>query len=592
MVRHFPTTLSKLAKGAAAVAAMVALPVSMPLSGYASEDRQLPAPLPVPEDVLRSLQVDEPTAEAVTEMPFAPEALNDLSMEEAVRLSMERNPKLRSSYWTFRSNQDLLGAAYAAWWPQLSFTVGSGLYWYDSTTSGASTNYSELTSLFSGLSSFSSPSSTSTVAAGAPTSSNVGTSNSTDSKKGQSTSASNSANTSSTSSSSGGQSSFDASSISSAFESISGQPNGNYFYSTFNLSLTWDVLNATRSLNIWKSKHQALQGADRYAIAYRDNVLNVQNSYVDLLASTAKKNAYEYIVANSQRLVAVTDDKREFGVASGLDVAKQKANYFSDLSLLEQSKRDIKTNQAQLARLMSVNAFEDITLSENLEALGGWSHSLDETIQASESHRKVVQEMLLDVYLQDVDADIEMASYLPTLQLVSQLYGTQTGYWTESYAEFIKNPSAVLTFSWKFFDGGQARMRAESYRKLSESAYQTYLETINQVKENARSGYSKVTVGRNILLASSDQVKQASISLRLQSDRYQIGYGTVTDLVQAQTTLAQAVLSYINQLQDYNKALLELARNTGLTINQDPQLIDRIGDPLASLNDLSFSADL
>ena len=589
MVRHFPTTLSGLAKGAAAVVAMVALPVSIPPNGHASEERQLPAPLPVPEEVLRSLQVDEPTAEVVTEIPLAADGLNDLSMEKAVRLSIDRNPKLRSSYWTFRSTQDLMGAAYAAWWPQLSFSVGSGIYKYDSNTSGASTNYSELTSLFSSLSS---PSSYSTAAAGTPASSNVGTSNSTDSKKGKSTSASNSANTSSTSTSSGGQSSFDASSISDAFESISGQPNGNYFYSTFNLSLTWDVLNATRSLNIWKSKHQALQGADRYAIAYRDNVLNVQNSYVDLLASTAKKNAYEYIVANSQRLVVVTDDKREFGVASGLDVAKQKANYFSDLSLLEQSKRDIKTNQAQLARLMSVNAFEDITLSENLEALGGWSHSLDETIQASESHRKVVQEMLLDVYLQDVDADIEMASYLPTLQLVSQLYGTQTGYWTESYAEFIQNPSAVLTFSWKFFDGGQARMRAESYRKLSESAYQTYLDTINQVKETAESGYSKVNVGRNILLASSDQVKQASISLRLQSDRYQIGYGTVTDLVQAQTTLAQAVLSYINQLQDYNKALLELARNTGLTINQDPQLIDRIGDPLASLNDLSFSADL
>ena len=553
MVRHYPTTLSGLAKGAVVVAAMSALPVSMPLSGHASEDRQLPALLPVPEDVLRSLQVEEPTTEVVTEIPLAPDGLSDLSMETAVRLSIQRNPKLRSSYLTFRSTQDLMGAAYAAWWPQLSLTVGSGIYKYDSNTSGASTNYSELTSLFSSLSS---PSSYSTSA------------------------------------SSGQQSSFDASSISSAFESISGQPNGNYFYSTFNLSLKWDVLNATRSLNIWKSKHQALQGADRYAIAYRDNVLNVQNSYVDLLASTAKKNAYEYIVANSQQLVEVTDDKREFGIASGLDVAKQKTNYFSDLSLLEQSKRDIKTNQAQLARLMSVNAFDDITLSENLVALGAWSHSLEETIKASESHRKVVQEMLLDVYLQDVDADIEMASYLPTLQLVSQLYGTQTGYWTESDAEFIKNPSAVLTFSWKFFDGGQARMRAESYRKLSESAYQTYLETINQVKENARSGYSKVNVGRQILLASSAQVKQASTSLRLQSDRYQIGYGTVTDLVQAQTTLAQAVLAYINQLQEYNKSLLELARNTGLSINQDPELIDRIGDPLASLTDLSFSANL
>ena len=560
MLRHYPTTLSGLAKGAVVVAAMSALPVSIPLSGHASENRQPPSPLPVPEDVLRSLQVEEPTAEVVTEIPLAADGLSDLSMETAVRLSIQRNPKLRSSYWTFRSTQDLMGAAYAAWWPQLSLTVGSGIYKYDSNTSGASTNYSELTSLFSSLSSTSSY-----LAAAAGTS---------------------------TSASSEGQSSFDASSISSAFESISGQPNGNYFYSTFNLSLTWDVWNATRSLNIWKSKHQALQGGDRYAIAYRDNVLNVQNSYVDLLASTAKKNAYEYIVANSQRLLEVTADKRQFGIASGLDVAKQKANYFSDLSLLEQSKRDIKTNQAQLARLMNVNTFDDITLSDNLVTLGGWTHSLEQTITASESHRKVIQEMLLDVYLQDVDADIEMASYLPTLQLVSQLYGTQTGYLTESYAEFIKNPSAVLTFAWKFFDGGQARMRSKSYRKLSESSYQTYLETINQVKENARSGYSKVNVGRKILLASSAQVKQASTSLRLQSDRYQIGFGTVTDLVQAQTTLAQAVLSYINQLQEYNKSLLELARNTGLSINSDPELIDRIGDPLASLNDLSFTANL
>lgn len=242
--------------------------------------------------------------------------------------------------------------------------------------------------------------------------------------------------------------------------------------------------------------------------------------------------------------------------------------------------------------MLNVNSPLNITLSEKFEVLGSWSHPLESTVQASETHRKVVQEMLLDVYLQNVDADLEMASYLPTLQLVTQLYGTQTGYWTESYAEFIKNPSAVLTFSWKPFDGGQARMRAESYRKLSESAYQSYLETINQVKESARSGYFKVNDGTKILLASSGQVKQAAISLQLQSDRYQIGYGTVTDLVQAQTTLAQAVLSYVTQLQEYNKSLLELARNTGLPIDRDSDLADRIGDPLASLSTLSFSSSL
>ena len=126
-------------KWAAAGAAVFALPVSMSLSGHASEERQLPLPAPLPEDVLRSLQIDKPTVEVVTEIPLAPDVLTDLSMERAVFLSVQRNPKLKSSYWTFRSNQDLLGAAYAAWWPQLSFTVGSGLYKYDSNTSGAST---------------------------------------------------------------------------------------------------------------------------------------------------------------------------------------------------------------------------------------------------------------------------------------------------------------------------------------------------------------------------------------------------------------------------------------------------------------------
>ena len=548
-------------------ASTAVLPLCLPAQGFTAEAPSLPDPVPVPEAVLKSLQVEVPEPRLSSDTDPAPEALRDLSMEMAVDLSVQRNPQLKSSYWTFRSSQDLQGAAYALWWPQLSLKVGSGVYKYDSTTSGASTNYSELTNLFSGLSSALSASTS------APGTSTSGTSTS---------------GTSST----GTQSSFDASSISSAFDSISGQPNGDYFYSTLNLSLTWDVLDATRPLKIWRSKHQTLQSADRYAIAYRDNVLNVQNSYVDLLASNAKKDAYELIVANSKKLVQVSSDKREFGIASGLDVSKQRSNYFSDLRLLEQSRRDIKTVQAQLARLLNVNSPLNITLSEKFEVLGSWSHPLESTVQASETHRKVVQEMLLDVYLQNVDADLEMASYLPTLQLVTQLYGTQTGYWTESYAEFIKNPSAVLTFSWKPFDGGQARMRAESYRKLSESAYQSYLETINQVKESARSGYFKVNDGTKILLASSGQVKQAAISLQLQSDRYQIGYGTVTDLVQAQTTLAQAVLSYVTQLQEYNKSLLELARNTGLPIDRDSDLADRIGDPLASLSTLSFSSSL
>lgn len=551
---------SLVAKGLVAAGCLFAGSCVVGPSSLASDRRALEGAPPVPEAVLKSLTVKAPYSSRGVNESIDSELLRELSMDTAVRLSVERNPKLKSSYWTFRSSQDLLGASYALWWPTVSLSVGSGAYYYDSNKSGAYTNYTELTDLFSGLSS------------ALPSQSTSG-----DATETSSSSSSNSA---------------DSSSFSSAFDSISGQPNGNYFYSTLNLSLTWNVFDATRPLKIWKSKYQALQDADRYTIAFRDNSLNVQNAYVDLLSSTAKKLAYESIVTNSKYLVRVAKDKNELGVASGLDVSKQQANYYSDLSLLSQSSRDVSVNQAQLAKLMNVNSPLVISLSENLIPLGGWSHTLEQTVQSSEQHRKVVQEMLLDSYLQNANADIEMATYLPTLQLVSQLYGTQTGYWTESYAEFINNPSAVLTFSWTGFDGGQARMRSSSYKKLAESAYQSYLETINDVKENARSGYFEVSGGREIVLATANQVKQSTISLQLQSERYQIGYGTVTDLVQAQTNLAQAVLSYVNQLQDYNKSLLELSRNTGLRIDQDQSFVEAVGNPLGLLSQLSFGIDL
>ena len=515
---------------------------------------------PVPEELLRSLSVIAPISELKGSDESQPSGLDNLSMNRAVELSVDRNPKLRSSYLTFRSSQDLLGASYGAWWPTLSFSVGSGIYNNNSNNSGAATNNSGSSDIFSGL--FSEVfSELSEIEASLPPT-----------------------NTTGAMASSGSASSFNPSLISSDSSSMSGQTEGNYFYTTLTLSLTWDVINAARPLNIWKSKYQMLQDADRYTITYRDNTLNVKNAYVDLQSSVSKKLAYKAILANSKRLLRISEDKLSLGVASGLDVAKQKTNYFSDLSLYQQSDRDIKVNQSKLALLLNVDNPMQIVLNQTLLPLGGWNHDLDQTISASEAHRKVVQEMLLDVYLQDTSAEIEMASYLPTLQLVAQLYGTQTGYITESYAEFVRNPSAVLTFTWKAFDGGQARMRSSSYQKLADSSYETYLDTINQVKETAQIGYFNVEKGRDIVLASANEVKESTLSLELQTDRYEIGYGTVTDLIQAQTAMAKAVLDYVGHLQDYNKSLLELARNTGLPIDEDQNFVNSVGNPLTELS--------
>ena len=51
-------------------------------------------------------------------------------------------------------------------------------------------------------------------------------------------------------------------------------------------------------------------------------------------------------------------------------------------------------------------------------------------------------------------------------------------------------------------------------------------------------------------------------------------------MVQAQQNLAQSVISYIQNLAAYNKALLTLSRNTGLDYQPDPELVRLVGEPL------------
>ena len=487
------------------------------------------SPPPLPSTIFETLRVPAPTGSLAPLNNLPPAKLSGLSIEQAVQLSVDRNPKLKASYLTFRSSQDLVGAAFAAWWPTLDLSVGTGPYKYNQDESGSDSTEAIFSSLFSGSSAFSSDFSSSNL------------------------------------------------------QSVSGQPDGSYLYSTLTFSLTWDVINPTRSLDIWKSKYESLRDADLYTITYRDLKLNVENAYVALQASNAQKLAYEAIVENALYLVKVTEDKQGFGVASGVDVAKQKTNYFSDLAQLQKAIRDIKVDQSNLAELLNVKNAEQISLAQTLKPLGAWSYSLQETLEASIQYRKVVQEMLLDSYIQDVNSNIELATYLPTLQLVAQLYGNQTGYWTESYSDFVKNPSAVLTFQWTGFDGGSARMRSSSYQKLAESAYQAYLDTVNQVKKEARSGFYQVEKGKDIVLSSAAQVQQASKSLELQTARFQLGYGSVTDLVQAQQQMAQAVLDYVANLRQYNQDLLTLARNTGLEIDRGALFLDAVGEPLASL---------
>jgi outer membrane protein TolC len=162
-------------------------------------------------------------------------------------------------------------------------------------------------------------------------------------------------------------------------------------------------------------------------------------------------------------------------------------------------------------------------------------------------------------------------------------YTALGGPWVGSARSDLWNGSALLQMTFTGFDGGQARMSAAAAERKAKAAEAAYQAAVNQVRREVQSFYAQALLGRQSVLLASGRVKAATDALRLQTLRFNAGYGTVTDVVQAQQDLTQGVSAYIKELTSYNTALVSLARASGLAYSPDQNLLEQVGNPLVKL---------
>lgn len=456
--------------------------------------------------------------------PISPEQLANLELESAVELADRRNPVVRQSYELLVATQNSLGAAYATWWPVINASLNGGLY-----GEAAFYNYS---GALTGV--------------GAP-SEGVPYANRRD---------------------------FSSS----------------YFQSVISFDAAWNIFDPARAPSIWKSKYLVRQSVDAYIIARRDNGLRTKEAFIRLQVALAKTQTGRELVSNDQRLLSLAQSRVRLGVASKLDVAKQLSVLKTDQVNLANAIGAAEVAQADLAQLLSVDQYDQIRSSQVLMPLGGWSASLEETVRSALQYRKVIEQQLTEVLVNEAQAQIDLSVYRPTIALVNSLYWTKgVGYtalgppWVANARSDLWNGSTLLQITFTGFDGGQARMTAAASLRNARAAEAGFQQAVNQVRRDVQAFYAQVRQGREAVVLASQRATAASQALRLQSLRFNAGYGNITDVVQAQQDLTLAVSDYIDQLGDYNIALVSLARASGLAYEDDPELRKALGDPLAQL---------
>jgi len=122
---------------------------------------------------------------------------------------------------------------------------------------------------------------------------------------------------------------------------------------------------------------------------------------------------------------------------------------------------------------------------------------------------------------------------------------------------------AGVGVQWALFDGGQSRKRAAALERNRRAADEQRADVESYVALQVRQAWLDVEETRRRIEVTAGAVEQAEENLRIARERYGVGLGTQTQLLEAETLRVQALTNRDDAMLDAGLARLRLARAVG-----------------------------
>jgi len=122
---------------------------------------------------------------------------------------------------------------------------------------------------------------------------------------------------------------------------------------------------------------------------------------------------------------------------------------------------------------------------------------------------------------------------------------------------------AGVGVQWALFDGGVSRKRAAALERSRRATEEQRADVESLIALQVRQAWLDVDETQQRVRVTADAVGQAEENLRIARERYGVGLGTQTQLLEAETLRVQALTNRDNAALDAGLARLRLARAVG-----------------------------
>ncbi len=288
-----------------------------------------------------------------------------------------------------------------------------------------------------------------------------------------------------------------------------------------------------KQLGVGREIAQQQLRAQQHAI-----VNNVKQAYYALLQTQSALHVTEESIKLYRELDRVTGEYVVQQVAlksEGLEVKTRLAKAELDASTLRDQ---LASQKEQLNQLLGREVNTEFTVSL-VQAMSRYEADLIAARTKALELRPELQEAKLKIKSAEYDRRIKKSEYIPDVSL-------SFNYVSATNVNFVPRQMSSLgvTLSWEPFDWGRRKREVAEKNTIIEQARHAERETESAVLIEVNSKFRKLQQTRQQLVISRMTEETAREQLRVMSNRYTAQAALLKDVLQAQTTLADANYQY------------------------------------------------
>ncbi len=291
----------------------------------------------------------------------------------------------------------------------------------------------------------------------------------------------------------------------------------------------------------------------------QDLVLNVTSSYYGLLAAEANLSVERQSLKRSEDHLRLAEDRKAVGAVPLADVLRARVEVANARLAEVHAASDVEVARGALAVSMGLSPDTPLAIRDAGAEVKPPTHlDAGQALAEAQARRPEVKAAERRVEAGRASVRAARSAYGPTVELAASYGRLDSTYFPQD-----KNWSAGIVLRLPVFTGfarGHALAQARTELGRAEDRRDQAALTVRQEVWNAQ---ARLREAYNAVLAVRALTADAKESLRMADERYKVGAGTITDLLDAETNLAQAQSQRVDADFQYRVAGANLKRALG-----------------------------